>query len=62
MDPLTLTGVMRVAKLAGEIEEMKGYTTDVPLEVNEALDDGKDVFIEGSQGFGLSLYYEPIPM
>ena len=52
---------MRVAKLAGEVDEMKGYTTDVPLEVNTALDKDKDVFIEGSQGFGLSLYYGTYP-
>src|SRR5690606_31862831 len=40
---------------------MEGYTVDVPLEVNEALDEGRDVFIEGSQGFGLSLYYGTYP-
>ena len=33
----------------------------MPLEVNTALDEGRDVFIEGSQGFGLSLYYGTYP-
>jgi adenylosuccinate synthase len=59
--PANADRVMRVAKLAGEVDEMKGYTTDVPLEVNTALDEDKDVFIEGSQGFGLSLYYGTYP-
>lgn len=53
--------VGRVAKQAKEIEEMKGHTTDVPLEVNDSLDEDKYVFIEGSQGFGLSLYYGTYP-
>ncbi len=53
--------VGRVAKMAKDIEKMQGHTTDVPLEVNEALDDDKYVFIEGSQGFGLSLYYGTYP-
>jgi adenylosuccinate synthase len=59
--PANSDRVMRVAKMADEVEEMEGYTADVPLEVNTALDEGKDVFIEGSQGFGLSLYYGTYP-
>jgi adenylosuccinate synthase len=31
--------------------------TDVSLEVNDASDSGKKVLIEGTQGFGLSLYH-----
>jgi adenylosuccinate synthase len=59
--PANAARVMRIAKLAKDIEELSNYTTDVPTEVNEALDDDKDVFIEGSQGFGLSLYYGTYP-
>jgi len=59
--PANAARVMRVAKLAGEIEEMSSYTTNVPAEVNRALDENKNVFIEGSQGFGLSLYYGTYP-
>lgn len=59
--PANSARVLRVAKLAGEVDQMKGYTSDVPLEVNEALDNDHDVFIEGSQGFGLSLYYGTYP-
>lgn len=33
------------------------YLTDVSTEVNESLDEGKKVLIEGTQGFGLSLYH-----
>lgn len=53
--------VGRVAKMAKDIEAMQGHTTDVPLEVNQALDEDEYVFIEGSQGFGLSLYYGTYP-
>lgn len=59
--PANAERVMRTAKLAGQVEEMNGHTTDVPTEINEALDEGEDVFIEGSQGFGLSLYYGTYP-
>jgi adenylosuccinate synthase len=59
--PANSDRVMRVAKLAGEVPEMEGYTADVPTEVNEALDEGMEVFIEGSQGYGLSLYYGTYP-
>jgi adenylosuccinate synthase len=36
---------------------MSQYLTDVSDEVNGALDRGKKVLIEGTQGFGLSLYH-----
>lgn len=59
--PANAARVMRIAKLAKDIKELSSYTTDVPAEVNGALKDDKDVFIEGSQGFGLSLYYGTYP-
>ncbi|MEN4007187.1 MAG: adenylosuccinate synthetase [Methanobacteriaceae archaeon] len=59
--PANADRVNRIAKLAGDMSELENYLTDVPKEVNEALDEGKDVFIEGSQGFGLSLYYGTYP-
>jgi adenylosuccinate synthase len=59
--PANADRVMRTVKLAKEIEEMEDYLANVPQEVNDALDDDKDVFIEGSQGFGLSLYYGTYP-
>ena len=59
--PANRDRVMRVAKQARDMEPMEGFTADVPLEVNTALDEGREVFIEGSQGFGLSLYYGTYP-
>ena len=59
--PANADRVNRIVKLAKDLEEMKDYITDVPQEVNDALDDERDVFIEGSQGFGLSLYYGTYP-
>jgi len=59
--PANADRVNRIAKLAREMDELENYITDVPKEVNEALDGGEDVFIEGSQGFGLSLYYGTYP-
>jgi adenylosuccinate synthase len=59
--PANRDRALRTVKQAQDMESMGGFTTDVPLEVNTALDEGKDVFIEGSQGFGLSLYYGTYP-
>ena len=53
--------VMRTAKMAKDLPELENYVADVPLEVNNAIDNGENVFIEGSQGFGLSLYYGTYP-
>ncbi len=51
----------RSIKLAEEIDELKKYLTDVPGEINEALKNEEKVIIEGSQGFGLSLYFGTYP-
>ncbi len=59
--PANADRVMRTVKLAKEIDELEDYLANVPQEVNDALDDDKNVFIEGSQGFGLSLYYGTYP-
>lgn len=59
--PANMDRAKRVLKLASEIDELKSYITDVALEVNQGLKDGKKVYIEGSQGFGLSLFYGTYP-
>ncbi len=59
--PANVDRVCRIAKQAKDIPELKDFLTDVPLEINEALDRGDFVLIEGSQGFGLSLYYGTYP-
>lgn len=52
---------LRILKQAKDIEELKPYLTDVAKEVNSALNDGKNIFVEGSQGFGLSLFFGSYP-
>jgi adenylosuccinate synthase len=48
--------VRRTAKLAKDIPELKPYLTDGVAEVNDGLDAGKTVLLEGTQGFMLSLF------
>ena len=45
------------ARLASEFPELKTFITDVSAEVNAGIDVGKTCIIEGTQGFGLSLYH-----
>jgi adenylosuccinate synthase len=52
---------LRKLKLAKEIEELEKYLTDVPLEVNSALDNDEYVLVEGTQGTFLSLYHGTYP-
>ncbi|WP_457590612.1 adenylosuccinate synthetase [Geoglobus sp.] len=59
--PANADRVMRTAKLARDVPELQPFLTDVPLEVNEAIDSGEFVLIEGTQGFALSLYYGTYP-
>lgn len=51
----------RSIKLAKEIDELEPYIADVPAEMNSAIENGEKVLIEGSQGFGLSLYFGTYP-
>ncbi len=53
--------VNRIAKLAKDIPELADYIVDVPQIVNDAIDEKREVLIEASQGFGLSLYYGNYP-
>ncbi|MEM2093429.1 MAG: adenylosuccinate synthetase [Candidatus Bathyarchaeia archaeon] len=53
--------VRRTAKLAKDIPELQPYLTDVAKEVNEAIDTGKKVILEGTQGFMLSLFFGTYP-
>ena len=59
--PCNSDRAMRVAKMAREVPALKGYLADVPVELNEALDDGKNVLIEGTQGTYISLYHGTYP-
>lgn len=46
-------------KLAKDILELKPYITSVSNEINKAYSKGEKIIIEGTQGFGLSLYHSP---
>ena len=53
--------VRRTAKLAKDIPELKQYIADQVTEVNDGLDNGKKVLLEGTQGFMLSLFFGTYP-
>lgn len=59
--PANIDRANRSLKLAKEMANLKPYMVDVPLEINEGIKAGKKVLIEGSQGFGLSLFYGTYP-
>ena len=59
--PANSDRVLRTIKLARDVDVLQDYITDVSLACNEAIDNGENVFIEGSQGFALSLYYGTYP-
>ncbi|MHA1580439.1 MAG: adenylosuccinate synthetase [Candidatus Freyarchaeota archaeon] len=59
--PCNAERAMRKVKLAKDVPELAEYITDVPLEVNTAIDEGKHVLIEGTQGTFLSLYHGTYP-
>jgi adenylosuccinate synthase len=48
--------VRRTAKLAKDSPELKPYIADTITEINDGLDQGKNVLLEGTQGFMLSLF------
>lgn len=53
--------VRRTAKLAKDIPELKSYLADVAMETNDAIDSGKKVLLEGTQGLFLSLFHGTYP-
>ena len=59
--PCNAERALRKVKLARDITTLKKYLTDVPLEVNRAIDEGKKVLVEGTQGTFLSLYHGTYP-
>ncbi len=52
---------LRIVKLARDTPELERFLTDVPLEINEAIGEEKNVLIEGTQGTYLSLYHGTYP-
>ena len=53
--------VRRTAKLARDISELKPFLADSVTEINDGIDAGKKVLLEGTQGFMLSLYFGTYP-
>ena len=53
--------VRRTAKLAKDLPELAAYLADVALETNQAIDSGKKVLLEGTQGVLLSLFHGSYP-
>lgn len=51
----------RILKLAKDIPKLKPYLTDVSKEINEAIEAGKNVLLEGTQGTMLSLFHGTYP-
>lgn len=53
--------VRRTGKIAKDVHELAPFMTDVALETNTAIDAGKNVLLEGSQGLMLSLFFGTYP-
>jgi adenylosuccinate synthase len=59
--PANADRVLRKGKVARDIPALQEFLTDVASEVNNALDEGKRVLVEGTQGTFLSLYHGTYP-
>jgi len=59
--PANSDRVMRVSPQAKDVPELKEYLLDVPKTIDEALKKNETVLLEGTQGFGISLYYGTYP-
>ena len=59
--PCNADRAMRTAKMAREIPLLEPYIKDVPQLVNDALDRGENVILEGTQGTYISLYHGGYP-
>jgi adenylosuccinate synthase len=53
--------VRRTAKLAKDVPELQPFLADVATEINQGIESGKSVLLEGTQGFMLSLFYGTYP-
>lgn len=59
--PCNAERALRTVKLARDMPQLEKFLTDVPLEVNTAINEGKNVLIEGTQGTYLSVYHGTYP-
>ena len=51
----------RTLRLAKEFPQLEPYLTDVSTEINEAIEAGKNIVLEGTQGTMLSLFHGTYP-
>lgn len=59
--PANADRAMRTLKLAKDIASLSSYLEDVPTAINKALDENKNVLVEGTQGTYLSLWHGTYP-
>jgi len=59
--PCNAERALRTVKLAKDLPELEDFLTDVPVELDRAISEGKNVLIEGTQGTYLSLYHGTYP-
>ena len=59
--PANSDRVMRVSPQAKDVPELAEYLMDVPKAIDEELKKDHTVLLEGTQGFGISLYYGTYP-
>lgn len=59
--PALAARAMRSAKRAEQVPELAPYLVDVAAEANGAIDNGAEVQVEGTNGFGLSVLYGTYP-
>jgi adenylosuccinate synthase len=59
--PANADRVMRLSPQAKDMPELAEYLLDVPRAIDDALKQDKFVLLEGTQGFGISLYYGTYP-
>jgi adenylosuccinate synthase len=59
--PANSDRVMRLSPQAKDVPELAEYLLDVPMAINEELKKNNTVLLEGTQGFGISLYFGTYP-
>ncbi|MFA5347896.1 MAG: adenylosuccinate synthetase [Methanoregula sp.] len=59
--PANSDRVMRISPQAKDVPELAEYLLDVPKAIDDELKQGRSVLLEGTQGFGISLYYGTYP-
>ncbi|MBP2146775.1 adenylosuccinate synthase [Methanofollis sp. W23] len=59
--PANSDRVLRTSRQAKDVPELSSYIIDVAEDVNAAINRGENVLLEGTQGFGISLYYGTYP-